>query len=73
MQNVDLNRATVGPAALRFRGDANRRESRTPPVSARSRWPVGTEPSLADVLDDPIVKALMLRDGVEADAILALK
>lgn len=73
MQNADLNGPAASAVTLRFRGDANRRENRTRPVSAHGRWPGGTEPSLADVLDDPIVKALMQRDGVEADAILALK
>lgn len=73
MQNIDLNRTAAGPTALRFRSDANRRENRTRRVFTPGQWHAGTEPSLADVLDDPIVKALMHRDGVDTDAILALK
>lgn len=72
MQSFDLNRTAIGPA-LHFRSNAIRRESRTRAAFSRANWPAGVEPSLADVLDDPIVKALMQRDGVDAETIHALK
>jgi hypothetical protein len=33
------------------------------------QWPAGTEPALADVLDDPLVHLVMRRDGVTPQAL----
>jgi hypothetical protein len=38
-------------------------------MSCQSKHGYGCEPSLAEVLDDPLVQAVMARDGVERSEI----
>ncbi len=71
--------AQLPAAGSLLRGEALRASRSVPAARVRVRWPRleeegpyahgGVEPPLAEVLRDPIVRALMRRDGVRPEEV----